>query len=190
MREPNLDLGVPTVHRSFPQHLVRRLWQIAATFQSEVLAPHDVVSWQVALLTQIHETPGKDRNWLASAIGIDATSAGQALAAFEARGLVARATNPRDRRCNAFTLTPAGEALRIEVVGLTSGVARRMLSPLTEVEGETLLRLLARLVDAHEVHARPGAGRRAPRRARKAAAPLPAGVAPEAGDRPSPPRSA
>ena len=56
--------------------------------------------------------------------------------------------------------------LRAELGGPARAVARRMLAPLTEAEGETLLALLARLVEAHEAHARPGAGRRPPRRKR------------------------
>ncbi|NMJ41654.1 winged helix-turn-helix transcriptional regulator [Roseomonas sp. JC162] len=164
--DPAPNQPVPALHRPFPQHLARRLWQIAATFQSEAFASHGIAPWQVALLAQLAETPGRDRNWLAAAIGVDATSAGQALAAFEARGLVLRAANPQDRRANAYALTPAGVALRAELGGPARAVARRMLAPLTEADGETLLALLARLVEAHEAHARPGAGRLPPRRKR------------------------
>lgn len=165
------DMLVPNLHRQVPQYLARRFWQIAATFQSEalapVLAPFGLVPWQVALLAQISVTPGKDRNWLAAAIGIDATSTGQALTLFEARGLVLREANQADRRANAFSLTPAGAALRAELVGPVREVAQRLVSPLSETEAATLLTLLAKVVDAHQVFARPGAGRRLPRRARK-----------------------
>ncbi|MEO3470542.1 MarR family winged helix-turn-helix transcriptional regulator [Roseomonas sp. CAU 1739] len=164
--EPPPNQPVPAIHRRVPQYLARRLWQIAATFQTEALAPWNVAPWHVALLSQIHDTPGMDRNWLAAAIGIDPTSTGQALAALEARGLIARAANPDDRRANAFSLTRAGLALRIDLAVPSRAVTRRLLAPLTETEAQTLLTLMARLVDAHEIHARPGAGRRPPRRAR------------------------
>jgi DNA-binding MarR family transcriptional regulator len=160
-------MPVPNLHRQVPQYLARRFWQIAATFQSEALAPFGLVPWQVALLAQISVTPGKDRNWLAAAIGIDATSTGQALTLFEARGLVLREANQADRRANAFLLTPAGAALRAELVGPVREVAQRLVSPLSKTEAATLLTLLAKVVDAHQVFARPGAGRRLPRRARK-----------------------
>lgn len=165
--DPLPNQPVPAIHRRVPQYLARRLWQIAATFQTEALAPWNVAPWHVALLSQIHDTPGMDRNWLAAAIGIDPTSTGQALATLEARGLVARATNPEDRRANAFSLTPAGLALRSELAVPSRAVTRRLLAPLSEDEAQTLLTLMARLVDAHETHARPGAGRRPPRRTRK-----------------------
>lgn len=162
--DPIPPASVPALHRRMPTYLARRLWQIAATMQSEALAPHDLAPWHMALLAQIQATPGQDRNCLAAAIGIDATSTGQALAAFEARGLVRRDVNPQDRRAYAFTLTPEGEALRNTLAGPVRDVARRLLSPLTEAEAETLLSMLVRLVEAHEDHARPGAGRRPPRR--------------------------
>lgn len=158
--------SVPVLHRRIPQYLARRLWQIAATMQSEAIAPHGLMPWHVALLAQLHDTPGQDRNCLAAAIGIDATSTGQALATFEARGLVQRAVKPQDRRANAYSLTTEGEALRHTLAGPIRDVARRLLSPLSEAEAETLLSLLLRLVEAHEDHARPGAGRRPPRRSR------------------------
>src|SRR5689334_19454955 len=113
---PSPPTEVPALHRHVPQYLVRRLWQIAATLQSQALAPYQLSPWQVGLLAQLHASPGNDRNWLATAIGIDATSTGQALAAFEARGLVSRAPNPADHRASAFSLTPAGMALRAELM--------------------------------------------------------------------------
>ena len=63
-------MPVPNLHRPIPQYLARRFWQIAATLQSEALAPFGLVPWHGALLAQISETPGMDRNWLAAAIGI------------------------------------------------------------------------------------------------------------------------
>jgi DNA-binding MarR family transcriptional regulator len=155
-----------------PQYLARRFWQVAATLQSEALAPFGLVPWQGALLAQLRATPGQDRNWLAAAIGIDATSAGKALADFETRGLVARGFNAEDRRAGAFTLTEAGLTLAAEVATPVRAVAQRLLAPLDPADAAKLLELLVRLVDAHEVHARPGAGRRPPRRKpRKATSP-------------------
>jgi DNA-binding MarR family transcriptional regulator len=156
-----------------PQYLARRFWQIAATLQSEAITPFGLtMPWQGALLAQLRATPGQDRNWLAAAIGVDATSTGQALAEFEKRGLVSRGLNPEDRRAGVFALTEAGQALAAELAVPVRAVAQRLLAPLAPTEATTLLELLHRLVDAHEVHARPGAGRRPPRRkTAKAAAP-------------------
>jgi DNA-binding MarR family transcriptional regulator len=164
---PDRPNTVPAIHRRMPQYLLRRLWQVAGTLQAEALAPHDLAfPWHSALLAQIRATPGLERNALAIAIGVDATSTGQALAAFEARGLVRRDPHPEDGRAHAFALTAAGEALVGELAQASRKVATRLLSPLSAAEADTLLTLLVRLVESHEPLARPGAGRRSPRRAK------------------------
>ena len=153
---------IPDLHRRVPQYLARRFAQICNTLLSEVSAPYGLMAWHFGLLVQIRATPGMDRGWLAAAMGSDATSTGQALERFEKRGLVARGSKSNDRRASAYTVTPAGEALFTELAAPTRAVARRLLAPLTQAEGETFLDLFGRLVDAHEVHARAGAGRRPP----------------------------
>jgi DNA-binding MarR family transcriptional regulator len=160
-------IPIPALHRRVPQHLARRFAQICTVMQTEAHAALDLSPWHVALLAQVKATPGMDRNGLAAAIGIDATSTGQALDQFCTRGLVLRAAKPGDRRAAAFSLTPAGEALHAEAVLQSRAVAQRLLAPLAPAEADTLLDLLGRLVEAHEALARPGAGRRRPQKTRK-----------------------
>lgn len=167
MALPEAPAAVPPVHRTVPQYLARRFWQICSTLQSEAYSDHNLLPWQFALLVQVLDTPGMERGWLAAAIGGDATSVGQTLDRLAREGLVERAVNPRDRRAAAYTLTPAGVAFVQQLRVRSRAIARQILAPLSEAEADTLLRLLARLVDAHEAHARPGAGRRAPRRTRQ-----------------------
>lgn len=155
---------VPAIHRRVPQHLARRFSQICNALLSHVSEPYGLMNWHFGLLVQIRETPGMDRGSLAAAIGADATSTGQVLEMFVARGLVLRATQPGDRRAASFALTTAGEAMFQALAGPTRDVARQLLSPLSAAEADMLLELLGRLVDAHEAHARPGVGRRAPKR--------------------------
>ena len=160
--------GIPTIHRRMPQYLLRRLWQVASTLQSEALEPHGLTApWHSALLAQIRATPSLERNALAAAIGVDATSTGQALAAFERRGLVLRAPHPQDGRAHAFALAPTGEALTAVLAQASREVSAKLLAPLSDEEANTLLTLLVRLVEEHEPLARPGAGRRPPPRRAK-----------------------
>lgn len=155
---------VNSLHRHVPQHLARRFAQICATMLSEIPAPFPQPGWHFALLRQIRENPGMDRGWHAEAIGSDATSTGKALELFETSGWATREVRAEDRRAKAYTLTPAGEALFEALAPPVRAVARRILSPLSTEEADTFLTLLVRLVDAHETHARPGAGRRKPER--------------------------
>jgi DNA-binding MarR family transcriptional regulator len=168
---------VPATHR-VPQHLARRFLQVSDAWLAELFAPHDLVPWQYALLVQVCTAPGLDRARLAAAIGRDATSTGQALDGFEARGWVERRIAPGDRRAWAFHPAPAGLAFRDALLPATKEVARRLLSPLSAAEAETFMALFTRLVEAHEAHARPGAGRRPPRRRHSAAATGAEGVMP------------
>jgi DNA-binding MarR family transcriptional regulator len=153
---------IPDVHHHVPQHLARRFAQICAALLSEVPAPFSQPGWHFALLRQINEMPGEDRGWHATAIGSDASTTGKGLELLEAQGLVARTVRPTDRRANTYTITPAGTALLHQLSAPVRAVAKHILSPLTEAEADTLMALLTRLVDAHEDHARPGAGRRKP----------------------------
>ncbi len=131
---------------------------------ADLFAAQGLSSWQYGLVVQLRTTPGLDCTRLAAAIGRDVTSTGQALALLVTRGLVTRSIAPEDRRAWSFALTPAGvafhEAMRPEV----TAASRRITAPLAPDEAETLLDLLTRLVVTHEAHARPGAGRRPPRR--------------------------
>jgi DNA-binding MarR family transcriptional regulator len=165
MKPTHLGPAVPDLHRRVPQHLARRFWQVSSTLLSQACVECDVMPWHVALLSQLRETPGHDRTWLAFAIGVDATSTGQALDRFTAQGLVTREVSATDRRAGAYSLTAEGEAFTRDLLGRSRDVAARLLAPLSAVEADILLSLLARLVDAHEAHARPGAGRKAPVRA-------------------------
>lgn len=156
--------AIPNLHRHVPQHLARRFAQICAAMLSEIPAPFPQPGWYFALLRQVRENPNQDRGWHAASHGSDATSIGKALEFFEANGWIAHTVRATDRRAKEFTITEAGEALFQDLAPPVRAVARRILAPLTEEEATTLLNLLARLVDAHEAHARPGAGRRKPRK--------------------------
>jgi MarR family transcriptional regulator, temperature-dependent positive regulator of motility len=147
-----------------PEHLARRFQQICETMLVDLFAAQGLASWQYGLVVQLRTTPGLGCTRLAAAIGRDATSTGQALDMLVARGLVARSTAPEDRRAWSFALTPAGLAFHEAMRPQVTTASRRITSPLSPAEAETLLDLLTRLVVTHEAHARPGTGRRPPRR--------------------------
>jgi MarR family transcriptional regulator, temperature-dependent positive regulator of motility len=153
-----------------PEHLARRFQQICDSMLAGVFAAEGLVGWQYSLIPQLRATPGLDCTRLAAAIGRDATSTGQALDMLEVRGLVARRVSPEDRRAWSFALTPAGEAFHEGMRPRVTAISRRITAPLSPAEAGTFLDLLTRLVVEHETHARPGAGRRPPRRRGPAAA--------------------
>ncbi|MEU8438675.1 MarR family winged helix-turn-helix transcriptional regulator [Streptomyces sp. NPDC029216] len=63
-------------------------------------------------------------------------------------GLVLRTPDPADRRKNAVTVTPEGQALLARCATLAEAANRELLAPLTEEEQATLMALLARVHEA------------------------------------------
>jgi DNA-binding MarR family transcriptional regulator len=160
------SVAIPEMHRRVPQYLARRFWQVCSNLQSEAYSAYGLMPWQFAILIQLRNCPGKDRNWHAGAVGADATSVGQTLDRWVAEGIVQREVNPEDRRASAYALTAKGQDVLTALLPRSRAVTAQLLAPLSETESNTLLTLLACLVEAHEAHARPGAGRRSPRRTR------------------------
>ena len=67
----------------------------------------------------------------------------------ERKGLIARRTDPDNRRTVHVTLTDAGRELIDDVVVAHLDNERRLLAPLTSEEQDRLAGLLARLLEAH-----------------------------------------
>jgi DNA-binding MarR family transcriptional regulator len=76
--------------------------------------------------------------------------------------LVERRVNGADRRSRLLRLTKMGEKLYRRVCPTKGGLSDRVLATLAPAEREILLDLLVRVIEANEVYARPGAGRRKP----------------------------
>ena len=94
-----------------PGHLIRRCQQIAVALFLEACAPHDLTPMQYALLKAAEAEPGLDQITLAGLVALDRSNAARLCAGLEARGLLHRAPDPRDRRARRLSLTPAGAAL-------------------------------------------------------------------------------
>jgi len=158
-------LPVPPVHR-VPAHLARRFHQICLGVLSEVTAPEQLSPVEYAILGSLDDSPGIDQRTLAERIGMDTVSAHQSVGRLEARGLVKQTVDPDDRRARRLTLTAQGLGLRRKLRPRIAAAHARIMAPLSARERKTLTDLLGRVVDANEAYARPGNGRRPPRRKR------------------------
>jgi DNA-binding MarR family transcriptional regulator len=145
-----------------PFPLARRFQQICATFLAQVYAHEVVNDAEYAPLACVDDFPGIDQTRLAKLVGIDRTSAGQVVDKLEARGLVVRRGSKEDRRVRLLTATAKGRALRQRIRPQVLAAQDLMLAPLSLKERTLLMDLLVRVIEANEVHARPGAGRRPP----------------------------
>ena len=151
-----------------PFPLARRFQQICATIIAQAYADEDLRPMTYSALACVDDFPGLDQRRLAALMGVDRTNVGQLVDELEAQGLIKRHINGADRRARELRLTQGGERKRRQLRPKLLAAQARMLAPLTPAEQDMLIELLIRVVEANEVHARPGAGRR-PRR-RKATA--------------------
>jgi DNA-binding MarR family transcriptional regulator len=152
---------VPVVHR-VPAHLARLFHQICLGALAEITGPEDLSPLQYGIIGSIQDQPGIDQRRLAERMGIDTVSAHHHIEFLEKRGLVARTTDPNDRRSRVLKLTPRGLRLRRQLRPGIIDAHDRVLSPLSKSERTVFLDLLTRVVESNETYARPGNGRRRP----------------------------
>jgi MarR family transcriptional regulator, temperature-dependent positive regulator of motility len=151
-------------HYRVPLHLARRFLQICVGAVAEAIEPAGITPGEYAVLVAIVDRPGLDQHRLASALGIDPVSAGQRIDRLEAMGLIDRRVHPSDRRARVLNASRRGAALRRRLKPLALGAQERIMAPLTAAERELFLNFLTRVVEGNESYARPGNGRRRPRR--------------------------
>jgi DNA-binding MarR family transcriptional regulator len=156
-------LPVPPIHR-VPAYLARRFHQICLGVLSEVAEPESLSPVEYGMLVSLDDSPGIDQRTLAERIGIDTVSAHQSVGRLETRGLINQTVDPDDRRARRLTLTARGLRLRQRLRPKIAVAHARIMAPLSARERKTLIELLGRVVDANEAYARPGNGRRPPRR--------------------------
>lgn len=160
------DIKNPVVpaHR-VPAHLGRRFHQICLGAMAEVTVPAGLSPGEYGILAAIIDLPGLDQRRLAERLGIDPASAGQMIDRLETTGLLERRVHPDDRRARLLSATRSGEKLRQQLKPFALAAQERLLAPLTAREGRLFLGFLTRVVEGNESYARPGNGRRPPRRA-------------------------
>lgn len=159
------SLPTALVPHRVPFPLVRRLNQICMTAIAETLADDDLNSQQYSALACVEDFPGIDQRCLAQIMGVDRTNVGQILDQVEAKGFVERRINGADRRARELHLTRSGRSKRQHIRPKLLAAQARVLKPLSAREREEFIDALVRLIEANEPLARPGAGRRRPRRA-------------------------
>jgi len=148
-----------------PIALARRLYQIFSTLVADVLAGEEVSSpLAYHALALIDDNPGIDQRHLALLMGIDRTNVGQIIDGLEAKHLVERRINGEDRRARELRVTAHAAELRRRVLPRNLAAQAAVLAALKPAERVLLVDLLTRVVEANEMHVKPGAGRRRPQK--------------------------
>ena len=105
MTLPPLDLD------SLPGHDIRRLHQIAVALFMQETESFGITPVQFAALQAVHNVPGTDQRTLARTIGFDTSTIAGVIDRLEARGLVERRADPRDRRIWRLHLTDEADPI-------------------------------------------------------------------------------
>jgi MarR family transcriptional regulator, temperature-dependent positive regulator of motility len=167
MREPRSETTekspVLPSHR-VPAHLARRFHQICLGVTAEILVHEDLTPMLWGVMAAVLEQPGCGQRQLAKSMGVDAVNFGQMIDALERKGLIKRQIDPDDRRARQLYVTPRGIDLRRRLRPSLLAAQERLLKPLTRIERTDFLDLLVRVIEANDSYARPGNGRRKPRR--------------------------
>jgi DNA-binding MarR family transcriptional regulator len=99
---------------------------------------------------------------------VDQASIGEMVDNLEALKLVERQINDDDRRARCLRVTRKGSALRNRLRPGLLAAQEQILAPLSAVERRKLIDMLVRVLEANDAYARPGNGRRKPRRSSQA----------------------
>jgi DNA-binding MarR family transcriptional regulator len=167
VREPRSRSGEKSAvlpsHR-VPAHLARRFHQICLGVTAEILAREDLTPLDFGVMVAVLEQPGGGQRQVAKSMGVDAVNFGQMIDALERKGLIKRQIDPDDRRARQLYVTPRGTDLRRRLRPSLLSAQERLLKPLSKTERTVFLDLLVRVIEANDAYARPGNGRRKPRR--------------------------
>ena len=150
---------IAPVHRVLAP-LARRVLQIGITVTADAMGEVDLTPLEFAALSYLKDEPGIDQAGLAHRIGIDPSNASLLVNGLELKGFVKRRVNESNRRARLLFLTRRGGKFVDRVRPRVRAANARVLATLSAQEKATLLDLLARIVEANKVHARPGTGRR------------------------------
>ena len=147
-----------------PAHLARRFNQICLGVTAEILVHEDLTPLLWGVMAAVREQPGSGQRQLASRMGVDAVNFGQMIDFLEQKGLLKRQIDPDDRRARQLYVTRRGADLHRRVRPFLLVAQDRLLAPLSKTVRTNLLDMLVRVIEANDSYARPGNGRRKPRR--------------------------
>jgi DNA-binding MarR family transcriptional regulator len=137
-------------YHAAPGHLMRRAHQLSVAIFAEKTAAFDITAVQFAMLNALIEEPGVDQITLAGKVAFDAATSGAVIARLEAKGLLSRDADPKDKRRKLLTATKEGEKIVLAMKSAVSEVQLHILNPLSPEEAKQFTNLLSKLVAGHD----------------------------------------
>lgn len=148
-----LDASVPALPVALTSAIGFLANEVAAIFRfsfERVLLEHHVRPRQYLMLQVLRDEGPMPQQALGQRIGMDRTSAMQALQFLEDSGMVRRDDDPDDRRVYRVSLTPEGRRLTVALEGRIKSAEAEVLAPLTEKERVALAAQLRAILAAQQ----------------------------------------
>jgi DNA-binding MarR family transcriptional regulator len=164
LRPPPIEKYTVLPTHRVPAHLARRFHQICLGVTAEIALKEDLTPQTYGIMAAIAEQPDSTQRQLAGQFGIDQASLGQMVDVLEAKKLVERRFDPNDRRTRLLRATRRAVALREKLRPIMLAAQEQILAPLSKAERTSLIDMLVRVLEANDAYARPGNGRRKPRK--------------------------
>ncbi|HEY1974540.1 MAG TPA: MarR family winged helix-turn-helix transcriptional regulator [Pseudonocardia sp.] len=140
--------ALPDFHTA-PGHLFRRGRQLHDALWVEHVSD-ELTPLQYAVLTALELEPNIDQRTLGERIALDKSTVGDIATRLHGRGLIARHTDPQDSRRNLLSLTVTGRTVLLQAAPGVERIGQEILNALTPDERTELLRLLNKLLYAHQ----------------------------------------
>jgi DNA-binding MarR family transcriptional regulator len=121
-------------HDGSLHYLLKHAQMRLAELTAPALEPFGISGRQCAVLVAVNEEAPSSQHDIARRMGVDRTTMVDLVDELEAKGLVQRRADPRDRRKNVVALTEAGRTTLEEATRAVDEAERRFLGPLSDDE--------------------------------------------------------
>lgn len=127
-------------------HVLRRAHQRHTAIFQDGMDDLQLTPTQFAALAKISDVGGVSQNQLGRLTAMDPATIQGVIQRLEARKLIERQPDPKDRRCTLLNLTLEGRALLTDAVTRARRITEATLAPLSPAERQSFLALLRKLI--------------------------------------------
>jgi MarR family transcriptional regulator, lower aerobic nicotinate degradation pathway regulator len=127
-------------------HVLRRAHQRHTAIFQDGMDELQLTPTQFAALAKISDVGDVSQNQLGRLTAMDPATIQGVIQRLEARKLLERHPDPKDRRCTLLSLTPEGRALLTDAVVRARRITEATLAPLQPAERQAFLALLRKLI--------------------------------------------
>ena len=127
-------------------HLMRRAHQRHTAIFQDGIEALQLTPTQFAALAKIRDLGEVSQNQLGRLTAMDPATIQGVIQRLDARKLIERQPDPKDRRCTLLTLTGEGSALIADAIDRARRITETTLAPLSASERQAFLALLRKLI--------------------------------------------